>query len=158
MEVCFVHKLLFRWLVLLGGGLIALFGAHLIHYDGAGGLATIIPSSVASGPTIVPPASNASPAPDAQPPTPMQFLETVPRTPSPCSTPRRPTTATSPKCYSIHSRSPVASRSRSAPTMISPLNVTRTHNWIPTRRLAVPKVIQLLFVVVASQSIVRNFV
>ena len=47
MEVCFVHKLLFRWLVLLGGGLIALFGAHLIHYDGAGGLATIILAFVA---------------------------------------------------------------------------------------------------------------
>merc|ERR1712045_259163 len=37
----------FRWLVLLGGGLIALFGAHLIHYDGAGGLATIIMAFVA---------------------------------------------------------------------------------------------------------------
>merc|ERR1712183_1260545 len=36
-----------RWLVLLGGGLIALFGAHLIHYDGAGGLATIILAFVA---------------------------------------------------------------------------------------------------------------
>ena len=31
----------------LGGGLIALFGAHLIHYDGAGGLATIIMAFVA---------------------------------------------------------------------------------------------------------------
>ena len=30
-----------------GGGLIALFGAHLIHYDGAGGLATIIMAFVA---------------------------------------------------------------------------------------------------------------
>ena len=36
-----------RWLVLFGGGLIALFGAHLIHYDGAGGLATIIMAFVA---------------------------------------------------------------------------------------------------------------
>ena len=44
---CFVQQLIFRWLVLLGGGLIALFGAHLIHYDGAGGLATIILAFVA---------------------------------------------------------------------------------------------------------------
>ena len=43
----FVQQLIFRWLVLLGGGLIALFGAHLIHYDGAGGLATIILAFVA---------------------------------------------------------------------------------------------------------------
>merc|ERR1712037_921931 len=42
------HVEFFRWLVLLGGGLIALFGAHLIHYDGAGGLATIIMAFVAS--------------------------------------------------------------------------------------------------------------
>merc|ERR1712025_55753 len=41
------HGAFFRWLVLLGGGLIALFGAHLIHYDGAGGLATIIMAFVA---------------------------------------------------------------------------------------------------------------
>ena len=41
------HVAFFRWLVLLGGGLIALFGAHLIHYDGAGGLATIIMAFVA---------------------------------------------------------------------------------------------------------------
>ena len=34
-------------MVLFGGGLIALFGAHLIHYDGAGGLATIIMAFVA---------------------------------------------------------------------------------------------------------------
>ena len=47
MRVCFVQLKLFRWLVLLGGGLIALFGAHLIHYDGAGGLATIILAFVA---------------------------------------------------------------------------------------------------------------
>ena len=39
--------LLPRWLILLGGGLIAVFGAHLIHYDGAGGLATIILAFVA---------------------------------------------------------------------------------------------------------------
>ena len=37
----------FRWLILFGGGLIALFGAHMIHYDGAGGLATIIMAFVA---------------------------------------------------------------------------------------------------------------
>merc|ERR1711994_15622 len=41
------HVAFFRWLVLFGGGLIALFGAHLIHYDGAGGLATIIMAFVA---------------------------------------------------------------------------------------------------------------
>merc|ERR1719422_71003 len=41
------HVAFFRWLILLGGGLIALFGAHLIHYDGAGGLATIIMAFVA---------------------------------------------------------------------------------------------------------------
>merc|ERR1711881_328537 len=41
------HVGFFRWLILLGGGLIALFGAHLIHYDGAGGLATIIMAFVA---------------------------------------------------------------------------------------------------------------
>lgn len=38
----------FRWLIVLGGGLVALYGAHLIHYDGAGGLAAIILSLVAS--------------------------------------------------------------------------------------------------------------
>ena len=37
----------FRFLILFSGGLIALFGAHLIHYDGAGGLATIIMAFVA---------------------------------------------------------------------------------------------------------------
>jgi len=42
------HVAFFRWLILLGGGLIALFGAHLIGYDGAGGLATIIMAFVAS--------------------------------------------------------------------------------------------------------------
>jgi len=41
------HVAFFRWLILFGGGLIALFGAHLIHYDGAGGLATIILAFVA---------------------------------------------------------------------------------------------------------------
>merc|ERR1719414_110898 len=41
------HVAFFRWLILLGGGLIALFGAHLIHYDGAGGLASIIMAFVA---------------------------------------------------------------------------------------------------------------
>merc|ERR1712136_156665 len=41
------HVGFFRWLILLGGGLIALFGAHLIHYDGAGGLAAIIMAFVA---------------------------------------------------------------------------------------------------------------
>jgi len=42
------HVAFFRWLIMLAGGLIALFGAHLIHYDGAGGLATIILAFVAS--------------------------------------------------------------------------------------------------------------
>jgi len=42
------HVAFFRWLIMLAGGLIALFGAHLIHYDGAGGLATIIMAFVAS--------------------------------------------------------------------------------------------------------------
>jgi len=37
----------FRFVILFSGGLIALFGAHLIHYDGAGGLAAIIMSFVA---------------------------------------------------------------------------------------------------------------
>ena len=32
----------FRWLIVFGGGLVALYGAHLIQYDGAGGLAAII--------------------------------------------------------------------------------------------------------------------
>jgi len=41
------HVVFFRWLILLGGGLIAIFGAQLIHYDGAGGLATIILAFVA---------------------------------------------------------------------------------------------------------------
>jgi len=41
------HVAFFRWLILFGGGLIALFGAHLIHYDGAGGLASIIMAFVA---------------------------------------------------------------------------------------------------------------
>merc|ERR1712117_268632 len=41
------HVAFFRRLILLGGGLIALFGAHLIHYDGAGGLASIIMAFVA---------------------------------------------------------------------------------------------------------------
>ena len=33
---------LFRWMILFSGGLIAIFGAHLTHYDGAGGLAAIV--------------------------------------------------------------------------------------------------------------------
>merc|ERR1719173_219596 len=37
----------FRFLILFFGGLIALFGAHQIHYDGAGGLAAIIMAFVA---------------------------------------------------------------------------------------------------------------
>jgi len=41
------HMVFFRFLILFSGGLIALFGAHLIHYDGAGGLATIIMAFVA---------------------------------------------------------------------------------------------------------------
>ena len=35
-------------MILFGGGLIALYGAHLIHYDGAGGLAAIILAFVAT--------------------------------------------------------------------------------------------------------------
>ena len=42
------HVAFFRWLVVFAGGLIALYGAHLIHYDGAGGLAAILLSLVAS--------------------------------------------------------------------------------------------------------------
>lgn len=38
----------FRWLLILGGGLIALFGAHIIGYDGAGGLAAITMAFVAT--------------------------------------------------------------------------------------------------------------
>ena len=43
------HKyvVFFRFLILFSGGLIALFGAHLLHYDGAGGLATLIMAFVA---------------------------------------------------------------------------------------------------------------
>eukprot|EP00092_Neocalanus_flemingeri_P032689 GFUD01035554.1.p1 GENE.GFUD01035554.1~~GFUD01035554.1.p1 ORF type:complete len:639 (-),score=173.32 GFUD01035554.1:104-2020(-) len=37
----------FRWVILFSGGLIALFGAHWLKYDGAGGLATIIMAFVA---------------------------------------------------------------------------------------------------------------
>eukprot|EP00092_Neocalanus_flemingeri_P055621 GFUD01065785.1.p1 GENE.GFUD01065785.1~~GFUD01065785.1.p1 ORF type:complete len:608 (-),score=155.10 GFUD01065785.1:73-1896(-) len=37
----------FRWFILFSGGLIALFGAHWLKYDGAGGLATIIMAFVA---------------------------------------------------------------------------------------------------------------
>ena len=36
-----------RCLILFGGGIIALFGAHLVHYDGAGGLAVITMAFVA---------------------------------------------------------------------------------------------------------------
>ena len=42
------HVNFFRWLIVFAGGLIALYGAHLIHYDGAGGLAAILLSLVAS--------------------------------------------------------------------------------------------------------------
>ena len=38
----------YRWLILFSGGLIAVFGAHHIHYEGAGGLATIIMAFLAS--------------------------------------------------------------------------------------------------------------
>jgi NhaP-type Na+/H+ or K+/H+ antiporter len=38
----------YRWLILFSGGLIAIFGAHHIHYEGAGGLATIIMAFLAS--------------------------------------------------------------------------------------------------------------
>lgn len=41
------HMVFFRFLILFSGGLIAIFGAILIHYDGAGGLATIIMAFVA---------------------------------------------------------------------------------------------------------------
>ena len=37
----------FRWIILFSGGLVALFGAHWLKYDGAGGLATIIMAFVA---------------------------------------------------------------------------------------------------------------
>ena len=40
--------ILFRFIILFCGGLFALFGAHLIHYDGAGGLACVIMAFVAS--------------------------------------------------------------------------------------------------------------
>ena len=36
-----------RCLILFGGGIIALFGAHLVRYDGAGGLAVITMAFVA---------------------------------------------------------------------------------------------------------------
>merc|ERR1711942_90989 len=41
------HVAFFRWLILLGGGLIALFGSHLIDFDAAGSLSTIIMAFVA---------------------------------------------------------------------------------------------------------------
>merc|ERR1719278_1718305 len=37
----------FRWCVVFGGGLIACYGSHLVHYDGAGSLAAIILAFVA---------------------------------------------------------------------------------------------------------------
>ena len=37
----------FRWCVTFGGGMIACYGAHLAHYDGAGSLAAIIMAFVA---------------------------------------------------------------------------------------------------------------
>merc|ERR1719348_1257251 len=42
------HLGLFRWLILMGGGLIAVFGSSVLGYDGAGGIATIIMGVVAS--------------------------------------------------------------------------------------------------------------
>ena len=42
------HVTFFRWFIVFSGGLIALYGAHLLHYDGAGGLAAILLSLVAS--------------------------------------------------------------------------------------------------------------
>ena len=42
------NHVLFRFIILFSGGLFALFGAHLIHYDGAGGLACVIMAFVAS--------------------------------------------------------------------------------------------------------------
>ena len=41
------HVGFFRWLILFGGALIAIFGSNMIHYDGAGGLATITMAFVA---------------------------------------------------------------------------------------------------------------
>lgn len=41
------HRIFFRSLILFSGGLVALFGAHLVHYDGAGGLATVTMAFVA---------------------------------------------------------------------------------------------------------------
>ena len=38
----------FRWVLLTAGGLFAMFGAHMVHYDGAGGLACVIMAFVAS--------------------------------------------------------------------------------------------------------------
>ena len=42
------HVAFFRWFIVFAGGLIALYGAHLVHYDGAGGLAAILLALVAS--------------------------------------------------------------------------------------------------------------
>ena len=42
------NHVLFRFIILFSGGLFALFGAHLINYDGAGGLACVIMAFVAS--------------------------------------------------------------------------------------------------------------
>lgn len=42
------HVAFFRWFILTGGGLIAVFGSSLLGYNGAGGLATIIMGFVAS--------------------------------------------------------------------------------------------------------------
>ena len=42
------HVSFFRWFIVFAGGIIALYGAHLIHYDGAGGLAAILLSLIAS--------------------------------------------------------------------------------------------------------------
>ena len=41
------HRIFFRSLILFSGGLVALFGAHIVHYDGAGGLATVTMAFVA---------------------------------------------------------------------------------------------------------------
>ena len=41
------HVGFFRWIILFGGALMAIFGSNLIHYDGAGGLATITMAFVA---------------------------------------------------------------------------------------------------------------
>ena len=42
-----IHVGFFRWLILFSGGLIAIFGSEMLHYAGAGGLATVVMGTVA---------------------------------------------------------------------------------------------------------------